>query len=49
MEKDLDVDFEVNPKLQALTEILDGLTKKKNSSKGKRGKLIKTVEPVQSV
>ena len=40
-EKDLDVHFEVNPKLNALCEILDGLkqnNKPSSKSKGKRAK-----------
>ena len=39
-EMDLDVEFEINPKLQALTEILDGLKNNasKKGSKNKRSK-----------
>ena len=40
MEMDLDVEFEINPKLQALTDILDGLKNSSNKpgSKNKRSK-----------
>lgn len=38
MERDIDVEFEINPKLQALSEIMDGLSAKKQASKSKRSK-----------